>query len=131
MTSVKNEILTTANAVISGDRPQEYGPPAENFTTIAEIWTSVLRRAGKLAEGASISPREVTLCMAGTKLAREANAHKKDNCVDGAGYFALSAELAPLDRPKMFMLIDHATTDDELDRLAKPGGSLTVDLTPI
>ena len=34
-----------------------------------------------------ITPEEAIMCMITLKLSREMNIHKKDNLVDGAGYF--------------------------------------------
>jgi hypothetical protein len=51
----------------------------DNFERIAAIWSVVL--------GIKVTPEQVGLCMVGVKLAREAHMPKRDNLVDGAGYF--------------------------------------------
>lgn len=89
----KKEVLEAAIRIVTGEREQDYGKPEDNFKTIAEIWTAVLRRKGRLAKDQSIDEHDVALCMVGVKLAREAKEHKPDNCTDGAGYFACAADV--------------------------------------
>ena len=72
-------VLAEADYLINNDRNQSYDHPLDNFTRIAQIWTAIL--------GYKISPEQVGLCMVGVKLAREAYQPKRDNLVDGAGYF--------------------------------------------
>lgn len=72
-------ILEEADRLINNDRNQAYDHPLDNFTRIAQIWTAIL--------GYKISPEQVGMCMVGVKLAREAYQPKRDNLVDGAGYF--------------------------------------------
>ena len=72
----------------SGERGREYGPPEENFARIAKGWEIIL--------GASVTPEQVSLCMAWLKIARIAGDGKasRDSFVDAAGYVALAAELS-------------------------------------
>jgi len=72
----------------SGERGREYGPPEENFARIATGWETIL--------GTSVSPEQVSLCMAWLKIARIAGGGKasRDSFVDGAAYMALAAELS-------------------------------------
>lgn len=72
-------ILHEAEALINGDRQQDYDHPLDNFTRIAKIWSVIL--------DIEVTPEQVGLCMVGTKLARESFSPKRDNLVDGAGYF--------------------------------------------
>ena len=72
-------IFDEANELIHGDRQMAYDHPLDNFSRIAKIWSVIL--------GVEVSPEQVGLCMVGTKLAREAFQPKRDNLVDGAGYF--------------------------------------------
>ena len=65
--------------MIVGDRNLSYDHPYDNFTRIAQVWTAIL--------GIKITTEQVGLCMVGVKLAREAYQPKRDNLVDGAGYF--------------------------------------------
>lgn len=72
-------LFEEANYLIHGDRQRDYDHPLDNFTRIAKIWSVIL--------GVEVTPEQVGLCMVGTKLAREAYNPKRDNLVDGAGYF--------------------------------------------
>lgn len=72
-------IFEEAHGLIHGDRQQDYDHPLDNFTRIAKIWSVIL--------GIEVTPEQVGLCMVGTKIAREAYHPKRDNLVDGAGYF--------------------------------------------
>ena len=72
-------VLEEAQRLIVGDRNLSYDHPYDNFTRIAQVWTAIL--------GIKITPEQVGLCMVGVKLAREAYQPKRDNLVDGAGYF--------------------------------------------
>lgn len=72
-------VLEEAQRLITGDRNASYDHPLDNFQRIADIWSVVL--------GIKVTPEQVGLCMVGVKLAREAYLPKRDNLVDGAGYF--------------------------------------------
>lgn len=77
-------ILEEAQRLVHGDRQQDYGHPASDFTRTGVFWTEALK--GKLKEGETIGPEDVALCMVFVKLSREINRPKRDNRVDGAGY---------------------------------------------
>jgi hypothetical protein len=72
-------ILEEAQRLILGDRNQSYDHPLDNFNRIARIWSVIF--------GFPVSAEQVGLAMVGVKLAREAYSPKRDNLVDGAGYF--------------------------------------------
>jgi len=78
-------ILEDAQAAVYGDRQEDYAHPRENFTRTAIIWTGLLQH--KLADGAFIDAEDIPRCMIGLKLARDVHSPKRDNRVDGAGYF--------------------------------------------
>lgn len=78
-------VTAEAEAAVYGDRQDDYGHPREDFTRTAVLWQGLLLH--KLADGASIAPEDVARCMIGVKLARDVHAPKRDNRVDGAGYF--------------------------------------------
>jgi len=80
-------VLLEAESLVHGRRNEDYGHPLDDFSCTAAIWTALLRHKGKLADGQQIDPEDVALCMVGVKLSRECNAPKRDNRVDGAGYF--------------------------------------------
>lgn len=84
-TPTPSTILDDAQAAVYGDREGDYGHPREDFTRTAIIWTGLLQH--KLADGAYIEAEDIPRCMIGVKLSRDVHAPKRDNRVDGAGYF--------------------------------------------
>lgn len=83
----KEEILDQAKSLISGDRIKEYGPPIENFTRIAKMWSIIL--------GIEITASQVAQCMIGLKMTRLIQTEKHaDSWVDLAGYAATGGECA-------------------------------------
>jgi Domain of unknown function (DUF6378) len=77
---MENTILDEAKAAVYGDRQADYGTVKENFGTIARLWSAVLKT--------EVTPEQVGLCMVQVKVARQMYKPKRDNLVDGAGYFA-------------------------------------------
>ena len=75
----KESILDEAKRIGHGDRGENYGHPFEDFSRTAKIWSAIL--------GIDVTPEQVALCMIGLKISREVNRPKRDNIVDGAGYF--------------------------------------------
>lgn len=90
-TPAPQPLLLEAHALINGPRREAYGPVEESFKRVASVWSAILQ--------APVTPRQVALCMAGLKLCREANAHSRDNCLDGSAYFALADQVSNLDAP--------------------------------
>lgn len=84
------QVLQEAERLITGDRNVTYGSPIENFTNIGEMWTTRLRH--KLKDGEEILPSDVADLMVLVKIARNIANPKRDNYVDGAGYFACGYE---------------------------------------
>lgn len=76
----KQTILQEAQSAVYGDRQADYGSVSENFENIAKGWQIILK--------AKVTPEQVGLCMVWLKMARQMNRPKRDNLVDGAGYFA-------------------------------------------
>ena len=70
---------------MTGPRQQSYAHPAVNFARIAKGWEMIL--------GQPITPEQVGLCMVVVKLARQVNAHSRDNYCDAIGYL-LTADAA-------------------------------------
>lgn len=91
------DVLTTAASLIAIERDEDYGDARGSLQSIADIWTVILHRKGYLNEYEHLTAHDAALCMAGLKLAREAWKSKDDNCIDGAGYFALAAEMEHLE----------------------------------
>jgi hypothetical protein len=71
-----------AERIVNGERAESYGNANRNFDNIAKVWSIIL--------GCPVTARQMSLCMVGLKLCREANSHKRDNLVDLAGYAHLA-----------------------------------------
>lgn len=71
-------IATEACELVTGPRQRAYAHPAVNFARIAKGWEMIL--------AIPITPEQVAACMVQVKLAREVNAHSRDNLVDAVGY---------------------------------------------
>jgi hypothetical protein len=76
-------VLTEAEGLVHGDRNASYGPPIDDFSRTAGMVSAML--AHKLSQ--PLTAEDVGLFMVCVKLSRQINAPKRDNCVDGAGYF--------------------------------------------
>jgi hypothetical protein len=90
--TIRAQVLREAESLVVGDREQQYGHPRDNLQRIADYWNVYLQDVIK--RGGVLEPRDVALMMVHVKVAREAAGHKRDSCVDGAGYFSLAAEVA-------------------------------------
>lgn len=87
----RKEILETAESLVCNDREAAYGSPSANFKLIAMFWQLYLASRPKM----DIDAKDVAMMMALLKIARIATgAHKDDNYIDGAGYFACGGEVA-------------------------------------
>lgn len=72
-------VLDEAARITAHEREIAYGSPLANHQRIAAIWSVIL--------GVEVTPGQVALCMAGTKLARLAHTPMhRDSVVDLAGY---------------------------------------------
>jgi hypothetical protein len=71
--------LQEAQKLITGDRNRDYDHPLDNFDRIAKGWEVIF--------DVPVTAEQVGLAMAWVKIAREVYSHKRDNLVDGAGYF--------------------------------------------
>ncbi len=74
-------ILEEAQGLVRGDRQDAYGDTFANQSRIAQMWSAIL--------GVQVQPEQVCLCMVAVKISRECHNPKRDNAVDGAGYFQL------------------------------------------
>jgi len=78
-------MLHRAQALIQGQRQEDYGDKLQNFSQIAMLWQGYL--APKLQHHAAITPEDVALCMILVKMARLAKSpDHKDSVLDIAGY---------------------------------------------
>jgi hypothetical protein len=80
-------VLEEANRLVHGDRQSGYGHPRDNHAATAELFNAYLRRK---YEGTfpGLDARDVCVFNICQKLSRFANAPKRDNLVDIAGYAA-------------------------------------------
>ena len=78
-------ILLDAHALINAERQDDYGSPSESFARIAALWSAYL--------GHTVTGKDVAVCMALLKIAREMNSHKRDNLLDAAGYIGIAADM--------------------------------------
>lgn len=74
--------LQEAQRLVHGDRQAAYGHPYDDYSRTARMWEALLG-----LEPGRISPRVACLMMVAVKLSREVHVPKRDNRVDGAGYF--------------------------------------------
>jgi hypothetical protein len=81
-----DSVALEAHTLVHGDRNASYGHPLDDFAKTAEFWTTYLRAKGLLAEGVALDPEDVGLMMVFVKISRQANAPKRDNLTDIAGY---------------------------------------------
>lgn len=79
----EEDVLEEALRLTSGDRQNQYGPPDQDFTRTAALWSALFGH--KL--NAPFEARDVAMAMICLKLSRETHQRKRDNAVDGAGYF--------------------------------------------
>lgn len=81
------ECLREADALIHGQRSEDYGCPEENMRRIAILWGPIM--------GHAVTPAQVALCMAQLKVARLCKSpDHPDSWLDLAGYVAIGAECA-------------------------------------
>lgn len=80
-------ILEEAQRLVHGDRQAAYGHPIDDYTRTGRMWGAILGIG-------DIDPRLCCLMMAAVKISREVNRSKRDNAVDGAGYFACADMVA-------------------------------------
>ncbi len=107
-------ILQEAQRLTGGDRNADYGHPLDDFGKVTGMALALWGRGPQ-------TPEEHALYMVLVKIAREVNRPKRDNRVDGCGYFqtldmiiaerARRADLAHA--VETFGPLDHAETPAE------------------
>jgi hypothetical protein len=86
----EKSVLQQAEELINGQRAEDYGSAAVNFTQIAAFWNATLGL--KLRE--KVTAQDVALCMMGVKMARLAKTpYHEDSIVDVAGYAGCLAKV--------------------------------------
>lgn len=81
------DLLVHASDLVGGERRAVHGEFDKNHEDIAKIWSVILKTP--------IRADQVTLCMAGVKIARASNpdSYNRDNYVDGAAYLSMTNAL--------------------------------------
>jgi len=96
--SPREEVLSEALECVMKSRNNDYGPPDQDFTRTAAIWTALF--GPKLRADAAFDGKDVALAMIALKLSRACWADKRDNFVDAAGYAACGWECAVRDEER-------------------------------
>lgn len=91
----RDEILKTAEEIVTKDRNVQYGEPEDNFGVIAEYWSTYLSQHNG-GRAVLLTPMDVALMMVLFKLGRltTERAVTLDSFVDAAGYVACAGEIA-------------------------------------
>ena len=84
-------ILREAEGLVYGDRQKQYSHPSSDYAKTAKMWTGILLE--KLRPDIEITAKEAVLMMVAMKISREQFKHKRDNIVDGIGYFVCAARI--------------------------------------
>ena len=91
MSATPPDILTTAHSLVYGDRHADYGPPVDDFTTQAAMFSAYLTRTN--GHPVIVRPQDIGPLMILVKVARQAHRPKRDNMVDAAGYAACTQDV--------------------------------------
>ena len=94
-------ILDRAKSLLYTERWDSYGDPKIMVRKIAQIWGAIL--------GHPVSERQVTLMMAGLKLARDTAKADDENLSDGAAYLEMASFFPPKngEKPKGSVKVEH------------------------
>jgi hypothetical protein len=104
-----------AEALINGQRQQDYGDKLTNFTQIAMLFTGTLAR--KLAPSNTITADDVALLMMQVKIARLAKSpNHRDSTLDIAGYAGC---LDKLQEERKGLEVDEEEFDSLLDGIVR------------
>lgn len=84
----EESVCQEADYLVSEDRGSDYGHPYYDFRRTGRLWAPVLEEWARTTKGEEpVPPRLVGLCMVQVKVSREVHKPKRDNRVDGPGYF--------------------------------------------
>lgn len=91
MTAKKKPLLLEAHSIITGERKDMYGHPANNLKRIADQWTLYLKQ--KYGFDVGLTAQDVCWMMSDLKKTRAMHAHARDHILDAAGYIGLIEEV--------------------------------------
>lgn len=120
MASTSESILEEAQRLTSGDRNQQYGHPMDDFSKVVGMALALWGRGPQ-------TPEEHAIYMVLVKIAREVNRPKRDNRVDGCGYFQ-TLDMIIAERQRRAGLAHAAETFGPLDHSEmpdRPGSAVT------
>lgn len=87
----RQELLEEAIRLTTRDRNNSYGPPLQDFTRTAALWTAL----GFSFNGETIQPHHVAMAMNQLKLSRLAwQPENRDSWADASGYIGCGFECA-------------------------------------
>jgi hypothetical protein len=89
----RQDFLTRAGALISGDRHDAYGDFADTAECLAGLWSAYLHGRAESAPARLIEPRDIGPMLALLKIMRLRHGGHQDSSVDACGYLALGGEL--------------------------------------
>lgn len=93
--SVREKCLLKAKEIVCTDRNEQYGEPEDNFSVIAEFWSTYINNRYGIYI-ADLDSDDVANMMVLFKMGRITTAgdYKDDSYIDMAGYAACAAECA-------------------------------------
>tara|TARA_R110002020_G_scaffold18695_2_gene64968 strand:- start:12424 stop:12765 length:342 start_codon:yes stop_codon:yes gene_type:complete len=92
MADIKSDLLTEAQALVTGPRAKDYGDAAVNHMRIADLWNCWLRNRSWGSSGI-ITPYDAAMMMVFVKAARCQQQPSHDSHVDIAGYAAVLEDI--------------------------------------
>lgn len=108
--TAEGKLLFDAARTVNGARQDQYGKAEDSFQIIADYWSTHLESRQKEVVASdpeasgqvfvTLEPQDVAYMMVLFKLAREANAPKRDNRLDAAGYLALAERCLAANEPE-------------------------------
>ena len=84
--SIDPTVAVDAIRLVDEDRNDSYGPPEENLSRIAGMWSAYI--------GTDITAEDVALMMVLVKISRSKAGYSRDNAVDGVAYFLIHDSMA-------------------------------------
>lgn len=80
-----DSVLLEAQGLVHGARGSDYGHPLDDYACTAAMWRALILRRYKV--DVPLTPDFACLMMDSLKASREAGKPKRDNRVDGPGYW--------------------------------------------